>query len=112
MVGRQQVRPILATTILLAAAPALAQSPEGQAYYDLNKCIEAAAERYAPLNGSLSDIADAAVAACRDEYAALDRAVDDSPQAIVKASFLSDIRHTIRQRAIEVIAEARLAAGD
>lgn len=102
---------LLTLAIVVLASPASAQSPEGAAYHALYKCVEASASRYATaLSDPLGDVAEAALASCRDDLAAFDKALDGSPQASVKGRLLADMKETLRQMAIETAAEARMKA--
>lgn len=96
--------------MLIALLPisAFGQSPEGKARYELNKCVQSAAVRFAALPDSLSDVAEASLAACRNEMDAFSNALDGSSLASVKRRVMMDTTETMRKVAFEAAAQKRL----
>ncbi|MDH2091127.1 hypothetical protein N5K21_20555 [Rhizobium pusense] len=93
---------------LLLPLPAFGQSPEGKARYELNKCVQAAAVKFAALPDALSDVADASLAACRSEMDAFGNALDQSTLAGVKRRVMLETTETMRKVALEAAAQMRL----
>jgi hypothetical protein len=102
------MRACLTAIAFIIAGSASAQSPEGQANFDLNKCVEDASARYAALPDSLSDVATAAFASCSERFDAMSDALDKSPQAAVKPTMLRDMRQKAIERGMAKAAEVRL----
>lgn len=96
-------------TVVISSPPAVAQtiSPEGEAYYAASKCVERAAIRYASLNGTVGDIADAALSSCKEETDAFSTALRKSTSPSMSRVSFDDMMREIRGKALALIANAR-----
>lgn len=107
-----------ALIVLALTAPAMAQSPEAISYAALEQCAQAKALEYAPLDGTLTEIAAAAISACGEHRQAIkdglqahyERLGMDLSRALVQAGSTTDgLVETVAEGLLGTIAESRLA---
>ena len=110
----KKMRPVLLAMLLLAPALGFAQtktlSIRALAYDVFKDCVNKKAQAYAPLEGSISEIAAAAVAACREDESSMRKAWSDYYQTMGANSATAGTQAAIIIRGlVSDAAEAALA---
>lgn len=106
------MRVLTASATFLLATCAFAEdiqvSPEGHAYHELNNCVVSSAQKYARLPDPVGDVAEAAIAACGEEFRQFGNALDGSNLARSKDKVLDDSKEKMRALAVKTAADIRL----
>lgn len=104
------MKPIVATAILLGcASPTFAQVTLSEPFEPIRKCVVEAARKYAVLDASLGDVADAALASCQTGLDAFRPPKQEwaKPEDALQA--MDRLQARLRSDGLAAAAEARLA---
>jgi hypothetical protein len=107
-VGKSQMmRKLLFVGLMLVGTPTWAA--EAEAYTNYLTCVDGSAKKYSVLDQPITDIAEAALAACAGAFDQFTKAVDTEENLPRRLPIVNFAKSAARSKAIVSIADAKLA---